>query len=232
MKESDLIVDESLSALMDGDAVGAGRAQALAALLADPAAQKQWHTYHMVGDVMRSADLAPEPSGLAFLERLQVRLAAEPGLQVAESAGHAPALASGLSTVTDHATQSANAGAMRWGKVSGALAFATCAVITVILWSGAAGTDADTSSQAASAGSSSVVAVATALPAAPIASASTGQPGDAVDTAVVASPEAQVMLRDPELDALLSAHRAMGGNSALQLPSGFLRNATFERPNR
>ena len=39
-----------------------------------------------------------------------------------------------------------------------------------------------------------------------------------------------VMIRDPELDALLAAHQQMAGSTALQKPSGFLRNATFERP--
>ena len=39
------------------------------------------------------------------------------------------------------------------------------------------------------------------------------------------------MLRDPRLDELLAAHRQLGG-AALQMPSGFLRNATFEGPGR
>ena len=37
-----------------------------------------------------------------------------------------------------------------------------------------------------------------------------------------------VMIRDPQLDALLTAHRQSGGGSALQMSGGFLRNATFE----
>lgn len=41
---------------------------------------------------------------------------------------------------------------------------------------------------------------------------------------------AAVMIRDPQLDELLAAHRQLGGNTALQHPSGFLRNATFEMP--
>lgn len=228
MKELDLIADESLSALIDGDAVGIERAQALSALLDDPALQRQWHIHHMVGDVMRSAELAPDPSGLAFLERLQVRLATEPSLQTPGLARKTTPPLDGLAAVASPETHSANAGSKRWGVVSGALAFGACAVVAVVLWSGAAGTDADTSSKVASATASSSAAVPTGS----LNSASVDQPGSAVNTAVAASPDAQVMLRDPELDALLSAHRAMGGNSALQLPSGFLRNATFERPNR
>lgn len=38
-----------------------------------------------------------------------------------------------------------------------------------------------------------------------------------------------VMIRDPQLDALIAAHQEQGGNSALQTPAGFVRNAAFER---
>lgn len=44
--------------------------------------------------------------------------------------------------------------------------------------------------------------------------------------------ESGVMIRDPRLDQLIAAHQQQGGNSALQMPGGFLRNATFERPSR
>ena len=36
------------------------------------------------------------------------------------------------------------------------------------------------------------------------------------------------MIRDPQLDAMLAAHKQFGGASALQMPAGFLRNATFQ----
>jgi sigma-E factor negative regulatory protein RseA len=40
------------------------------------------------------------------------------------------------------------------------------------------------------------------------------------------------MIRDPQLDRLLAAHRQLGGATALQTSSGFLRSATFEGPAR
>ena len=49
---------------------------------------------------------------------------------------------------------------------------------------------------------------------------------------VLASSEAGVMIRDPRLDELLAAHRQFGGASALQMPAGFVRNATLEGPAR
>lgn len=44
--------------------------------------------------------------------------------------------------------------------------------------------------------------------------------------------EVAVMIRDPRLDQLIAAHQQQGGTSALQMPAGFMRNATFERPAR
>ena len=43
---------------------------------------------------------------------------------------------------------------------------------------------------------------------------------------------APVMLRDARLDELLAAHKQFGGTSALQMPAGFLRNATFDGADR
>lgn len=54
----------------------------------------------------------------------------------------------------------------------------------------------------------------------------------AQNVAPVALQAPAVMLRDPELDALMAAHQQLGGHSAWQMPSGFLRNATYERPAR
>jgi sigma-E factor negative regulatory protein RseA len=47
-----------------------------------------------------------------------------------------------------------------------------------------------------------------------------------------ANADSPVMIRDPRLDQLITAHQQLGGTSALQMPAGFLRNATFERPSR
>jgi sigma-E factor negative regulatory protein RseA len=49
---------------------------------------------------------------------------------------------------------------------------------------------------------------------------------------VVADSAAGTMLRDPRLDELMAAHRQLGGHSALQVPAGFLRNATYEGAQR
>lgn len=56
-----------------------------------------------------------------------------------------------------------------------------------------------------------------------------GQPAPVTQLADSAGP---VMIRDARLDQLIAEHQQLGGTSALQMPAGFLRNATFERPAR
>jgi sigma-E factor negative regulatory protein RseA len=80
---------ECLSALMDGDA------QALSAACAawrnDADARAQWHAYHLIGDVLRSEELAQSAAADArFLSAMRVRLAAEP-VVLAPAAQHAAA---------------------------------------------------------------------------------------------------------------------------------------------
>lgn len=67
---------ELMSALADG----ACDAQAAARCWTDDAdARQAWHTYHLIGDVLRSDDLACDPGRDAdFLARVRERLAAEP----------------------------------------------------------------------------------------------------------------------------------------------------------
>ena len=66
-----------LSALADGQADAADRACSL--WRDDEAARSDWHAYHLIGDVMRSDELArPATHDAAFLVGLRVRLATEP----------------------------------------------------------------------------------------------------------------------------------------------------------
>jgi sigma-E factor negative regulatory protein RseA len=68
---------EWLSALADGEAAAAQ--PGCDAWRRDPAARAAWHEWHLIGDVMRSEDLAQAPGhDAAFLARLRERLASEP----------------------------------------------------------------------------------------------------------------------------------------------------------
>jgi sigma-E factor negative regulatory protein RseA len=68
---------ETISALADGDPAALERACAL--WRDDAHARATWHSYHLIGDVLRSDDLASSPArDAAFLAALRERLAAEP----------------------------------------------------------------------------------------------------------------------------------------------------------
>jgi len=73
---------QHLSALLDGDLQGsdAQAVQRACALWRDDArARQNWHTWNLIGDVMRSEELAQAPArDAAFLARLRERLADEP----------------------------------------------------------------------------------------------------------------------------------------------------------
>jgi sigma-E factor negative regulatory protein RseA len=69
---------EALSALADGEAHASDVARACAAWKDDAEARASWHGYQLIGDVMRSDDLARASRGDVFLKNFRDRLAQEP----------------------------------------------------------------------------------------------------------------------------------------------------------
>ncbi|NML15054.1 sigma-E factor negative regulatory protein [Azohydromonas caseinilytica] len=73
--------EQALSALMDGELDAAAAARLAESCRSDARLRATWHSYHLIGDVMRSQDLAQQPDhDAAFVQRLRERLAAEPVL--------------------------------------------------------------------------------------------------------------------------------------------------------
>ena len=193
--EQQIQMRELISALADGQLHGEAFARGVEAAGADPAGRETWNTYHLIGDVLRSGELATCSAPTAFLARLEQRLQQEP-LQPAADA---------MTRLRQHGVanaqpQAANDASFRWKLVAG---FASFAAVAAIGWT---------------------VAGAVAKP-------EQGQLAAAPGT-VLAGSQGGLMIRDPNLDEFLAAHRQLGGASALQTPAGFLRNATFEGPNR
>lgn len=197
---------EMMSALADGQLHGDAFAHAVEAVAADPAARQAWLDYHLIGDVMRSGELARGVPAGAFVDRLSQRLAREPAPRAASIGElHAPA-----QPVLGSQRSAANDGSFRWKLVAG---FASLAAVAAVGWS-LVSTQALPSAQPQ-------LAVAPAVP-------QQAAPAEAV----VAGSGRGVMIRDPRLDELMAAHRQLGSATALQMPAGFLRNATFEGPAR
>jgi sigma-E factor negative regulatory protein RseA len=207
-------VQEQVSALVDGHLKGDEFARVLSQIGADDALRATWQTYHLVGDVLRSGGHAPCSDPSAFLSRLQRRLAAEP-----MTAALVPVLAQ--SNPVAHRIEAANEPVFRWKLVAGAASLAAAAAIGWN-WVGAMDSRPAGAQLAQQQGAPAVVVASSAAP--PVAPALTPT------RVMIGNSNPQVMLRDPRLDQLLEAHQQAGGAS--QMPSGFLRNATFDRPSR
>lgn len=206
---------ERISALVDGQLDGNALAHTVALMASSGEARAAWHAYHVVGDVLRCPDLADCGRDQMFMARLRQRLAqvdptGVPELAVADDA--APALASAralplesvqMRVMPGLAAQSANDAVVRWKWLAAA---ASLMAVAVLGWH-----------------------VSTLSPAlAPALATAPANPAPTMAGTAPAGTAALVMLRDPRLDELLAAHRQFGGTSALQMPAGFLRNATFE----
>jgi sigma-E factor negative regulatory protein RseA len=201
-------MQELISALADGQLRGEALERVIQTVATDAQARTAWHTYHLIGDVLRSGDLRTGTPPATFLAKFQVRLEREQSLEQASVAAVAPAALPVLDAPLigiDLGAESANDGSFRWKLVAG---FASIAAVAAIGWT----------------------AVGTMVrPEQPQLAAAQPQ----VTVPVAVAERAQVMIRDPRLDEMLAAHRQFGGGaSALQMPAGFLRNATFEGPAR
>ena len=58
---------ELISALADGQLQGDAFARGVELAASDPAAREAWQAYHLIGDVLRSGELAVASSPSAFL---------------------------------------------------------------------------------------------------------------------------------------------------------------------
>lgn len=202
----DVEMREQLSALADGQLRDEAFAQAMAYAATD-SGRAHWHAYHVIGDVLRSSELAA-PHDAALLDRVRAQIAQEPRPEGLVSGELTQVVAAASTDV-----RVANSGVFQWKLAAG---FASLAAVAAIGW------NAYTGLQMPAGSAQLAAAPVTAVPAQPAAVAVTerssgGQP---------------IMIRDPRLDELLAAHKQFGSTTALQMPAGFLRNATFEAPAR
>ena len=209
----DLNRKEWLSALVDGEVQGQDFGQALAQAH-DAQGRECWQLYHLIGDVLRSPELAHH-SQHDLLSGLRTRLAQEPLPPLAPALQQvAPAPAAGAGAARDAANDSAS---WRWKMVAG---FASVAAVAAVGWN-LAGLPAGQGASLAAAPPLLPAATLVARQEMPAVALSVRQPGGEAG-------DATVMLRDPRLDELLAAHQRFGSKAALQMPAEFLRNASFE----
>jgi len=200
---------ERLSALADGELDPAGSTTSCAAWARDAALRADWHAWHVIGDVLRSEDLASNPGhDRDFCAKLRLRLQAEPVVLAP-----APAIAKSAGARFDRRARPSRwtaAGAVAAGVV---LVVGTFAVVRPGEWPTAqvAGGDAPVS-----------------IAASPVGAASTEEAA-VQPVAIVADSK---VFRDAQLERYLEAHKQFAGTSALGVPSAFLRSATVDSAAR
>ncbi len=214
---------EALSALADGELDDAESACSI--WRSDPAARLSWHAYHLIGDVLRSADLASDADrDAAFLERVRAHLRESVALPVESiivPGPTAPWVETRLGPARRPAARAATrmpAGVMRRRAWIGSAAVAAGFVIV-------AGGVVLTRSPTSSAPVDATIAQATSL--------APGAAGEAADVPDVMPLVADGrLIRDARLDRYLAAHKQFAGSSALGLPSAFVYSAATDRPGR
>jgi sigma-E factor negative regulatory protein RseA len=204
-----------LSALADGDATDSEAARAFQAWRDDADARSSWHAYQLIGDVLRSDDLAAEPAAdVAFLVALRARLAVEPVVlapqpRVEETPIPLPAVA--------NATARARG---RWqGPVAMAAGFLAVIGTLNIVRPFSHGGSAPLASSAASG---------------PVLASTTSGSNGIVPTSLQAVPQtpAQTQAAADQLAPYLAAHRQSTMSGPFQMPGSDLRNVSLVQPAR
>jgi sigma-E factor negative regulatory protein RseA len=208
---------QALSALADGELAGGAGEAAFVAWRRDAGARRDWHAWHLIGDVLRSEDLASDPrADLRFCAAVRMRLASEAVVL-------APAPAAGASAAAASVRGAARPRSGRWLLASAAaagfvLVAGTFAIVRTV--------DAPTATPIAAAERSAVVAAGSARDSARVAGVAAA-PAEAAAPPVAVVADSR-LIRDAQLDRYLVAHKQFAGTSALGVPSVFLRSATVD----
>ena len=220
-----------VSAWMDGDELAVASVADRLGNLPD-ADIDTWHSYHLIGDVLR----AGSPAGFlcSDVARSSARAKAY-ARSIVQQASAAPLTAASPATGASGVTvieagrspnlsgaPAANDPEFRWKIVAG---FASLAAVAAVAWSVVGGNgllpDQGVVLAAAPVNRGSV----------PSVGATTQFLASAPEPVWVSTPQG-VVLRDPRMEELMRTHRQSGGGPALQVPAGFLRAATHDAVQR
>jgi sigma-E factor negative regulatory protein RseA len=220
--ETDAAARERLSALVDGELEERAVAQACAHWRESPESRATWHSYQLIGDVLRSDDLAADAARDArFVATLRARLATEPVVLAPQP------VAASRPDVHAQAARATSASARRWSWMTPTAVAAGFVAVAGVL------TLTRTSDVLPDRPAATSLAQVTPALASPVLARPTlagpSSPSAPEPQTFVANGE---LIRDARLDRYLAAHKQFAGSTALGVPSGFLRNATAEAVGR
>lgn len=215
----------ALSALMDGELDASQVAAACASWRSEARHRSDWHLYHLIGDTLRSEDLAASPAqGDQFMRRLRERLDREPVVL-------APTRIEAAAVAEDPAAAAETAQAARRTGTDPHATVATSAAITPLRARGprsarwavpvgvAAGIVAVAGVVWSTRPDSTALMASRVLPTGPAASAAVLR-------------DERATLAEAELSRYLRAHREVPGLVAPTPTAGYLRNAAYDAGER
>lgn len=200
---------QCLSALADGEALGDEVAAACAAWRDDAPSRADWHAYALIGDVLRSDDLARgADADTAFLANLRERMAHEPVvLAPAEPVAQPrPAMAPRVVSPVRH-----------WGTPMAMAAGVLTVVGVAAVMRGVAVPESPVTVAAVSAASVPVPSATVTLGDAPVRQVQVLVANSAAEPV---DPAASGFVRDPDIDRYLNAHRQYARGLVLATPGG------------
>jgi sigma-E factor negative regulatory protein RseA len=212
-------VAEDLSALCDGEASADSARLLVRQWSTDAALRQRWHEYALVGDVLRSSDLAGNSRGdNTFVARLRQRMAAE-GLTGAKQPGAVVTIPPRTRPPVEPATAAVVETHAEQARAAPTIDLAAARALRnrrLRRWSAPVG-----------------VAAGVALVAGVVL---LGRSQDGGDNAILAAggPDTQVRMidrnarHDPRFDPYLAAHKQFQPAVVLAPSSGLLRNATYD----
>ena len=179
---------------------------------------EDWHSHHLIGEVLRGDFSAVSVTRGALtaqgaqsfarqvLARAHQDMADESHSTIASRPAASAVMPVGVTTIAPPQRAAANDGVFRWKLVAG---LASVTAVASVTWAlvGLAGGAGSQGSELAKA------------------------PQSAPATVVVAT-EQGLIERDARMQALMQAHRQAGGANAWQVPAGFLRAATHDDVQR
>lgn len=223
---------EILSALADGEVNASAAEQACSVWRQDASARARWHSYHLIGDVLRSEELgAGFKTDEVLLQRIRERLVHEP-VVLAPSAIDLEVAYGQLGTFQGGRGATLVRGRRRTWGAPAAVAAGFVAIAGLLVAVRQPVPDALNGQQvslmslpAPALTNSEESSLAQGLSAGAAATRLTGQEGQ-----VFVSNDN--VLRNAKLDRYLAAHQEFSGATALGDSSGFLRSVTHEVPAR
>lgn len=197
--------DEQWSALADGEVTADELDALLQTLEREEAPHATCERYQLIGEALRAgASSIPGVAPHVFVAGVRARLETEPARFPVVLAPVPPQVRG----------SAANEAVFRWKLLAG---LASVTAVVAVSWGVIGG------APAASGGTVAGPQLALMGPAGTPPAA-----GAAALGAVVVQTAQGPVLRDARLEELLAEHRQYGGMSALQMPAGFLRDATFQ----